>query len=272
METVLEPYQRPSAADPADVYPGTMKCLSLPAAALFGCFSFLTAGCASHTTPSGVQRRAETYLSGGRKITVETFAPAGSARCPAVLVLHGSSGTVVGKGPLVDLCEKLAAGGKVAMLIHYFDRTGTVWSGDGEIYKHWPAWVETVRHGVDFAASHPRVRSGSIGLFGYSLGAYLAVSESAFDSRIKAVAELSGGQFLAEKGRLPRLPPLLILHGREDKRVSLTQALELEKAARQLGAPLEVKLYEDEGHVLSATARADALARALKFFDLHLGH
>lgn len=156
------------------------------------------------------------------------------------------------------------------MLVHYFDRTGTIWSGDKAIHQHWRTWAKTVRDSVDFASSHPDVQTDAIGIFGFSLGAYLAVSVAADDTRIHAVAELSGGLFDEQKPRLKRLPPLLILHGLEDKRVPASRAYELKDTAIRLGTNPEMKTYEGEGHVLSAGAIQDASQRTLAFFDQQL--
>lgn len=234
------------------------------------CAQMHTACTTRPASTSGPMRQTDSFTTQGRKIKVETFVPKASGRFPAVLVLHGSSGTLVGKGPLVKLCHQLAAQGQVAILVHYFDRTGTVWSGDKSIHQHWPVWVETIRAAVDYASAHPSVHPDSIGLFGFSLGAYLAVSEAADDTRVKAVAELAGGLFDRQKPTLKHLPHLLILHGRDDERVPVTQALELAATARRLGAPHILKLYDQEGHVLSSEAIADAMSRTLSFFNQHL--
>lgn len=247
-----------------------MKC-TFPLAGLWlGICVLFQSSCASPPAGSGSVRRTESYISNGHRIKVETYLPNATGQFPAVLVLHGSSGTWVGKGPLVDLCKKLAAEDKVALLVHYFNRTDTIWSGDDAIHKHWPTWAATVRDAVDFASRHPNVRPDSIGTFGFSLGAYLAVSEAADDPRVKAVAELSGGLFDAQKPRLTRLPSLLVLHGQEDQIVPVKNAAELEQYARRFSTPLVKKIYPGEGHVFSTEAIADATHLTLKFFDERL--
>lgn len=209
-------------------------------------------------------------MSGGHRIKVETFAPSLSGRFPTVLVLHSSAGMVLGKGALVDFCRKLAAQGKLAMLVHYYNRTGTLWSGDKTITKLWPTWAATVKDAVDYAAANPRVRADSIGVFGYSLGAFLAVAVASEDQRVVAMVEVSGGIFAALKSKLKRVPPMLILHGRADERVSVSYALGLEKTARELGQSAMMKLYDGEGHVLQKPAMTDAMNRTLSFFAGHL--
>ncbi len=247
-----------------------MKSRSLSSALFLAVCSQLHTGCSTVKTSPAVIRRTESFLSEGHRIQVETFSPTAPGRHPVVLILHGSSGRVIGKGPLVDLSRELASQGKMAMLVHYFDRTGTAWSGDKAIHQHWRTWAKTVRDSVDFASTYPDVRADAIGIFGFSLGAYLAVSVAADDARIQAVAELSGGLFDEQKPGLKRLPPLLILHGLEDKRVPASRAYELKEIAIRLGTKPEMKTYEGEGHVLSAEAIQDASQRTLAFFDQQL--
>ena len=219
-----------------------------------------------------VEEGRESFLSGGRKITVESFIPEGSGQYPAVLVLYGSGGSVAGKGELERFSKVLAEQGTAVFLVHYFNRTGTLFvTGDDKIVRLSPVWTDTVRDGVDFALEHPRVRKGSIGLFGYSLGAYLAIAESSRNPRVGVVVELSGGIFDRLRGKIARLPPLLILHGRQDERVLVRNALELEQTARRLGGRPQVHIYENEGHRLSHAALADATQRSLNFFARHLG-
>lgn len=163
----------------------------------------------------------------------------------------------------------LAAQGAVVYFVHYFDRTGTIFAGDRSIDANSLAWTETARDAVDFAAAHPRTRKDTIGLFGYSLGAFLAVAEASRDPRVVAVVEISGGIFKGFAPRMRRVPPMLILHGRMDQRVPVARAFELEKKATRLGSTPAIKIYEGEGHVLSPDAANDATRRALAFFAKH---
>lgn len=232
--------------------------------------SFIPRAIAAAPADFAVEKTRESFLSGGRRISVETFTPKAPGRFPAVLVLHSSAGTLVGKGALEDFSRSLARRGMVALMVRYYDRTGTIFAGDRGISKHLHTWEDTVVDALDFTAAHPRVRRESIGIFGYSLGAFLAVSTASRDGRVDAVAELAGGMFDYLGGRLRRVPPTLILHGTADERVKVRYAQALEREARRLGARPVVKLYPGEGHVLSAAAAADARQRAIAFLETQL--
>ncbi len=220
---------------------------------------------------SAVEEGSTSFQSGGRRIKVETFLPKGTDKRPAVLVLYGSGGALLGKNQMTAFARRVAAGGMAAFLVHYFNRTGTLVTGDKGIDEHWPKWNATVRDGVGFVAAHPRVDARAIGSFGYSLGAFLAVSESTEDRRILAVAELAGGIFDKLHGKSRHFPSLLILHGRADERVPVRHADRLEKEARRTGTKPEVRIYDGEGHTLTPAALNDAETRALRFLQQRLG-
>ena len=212
------------------------------------------------------------YESGGRRIRVETFLPAGHDKRPAVLVLYGSGGALLGKAEMVKVARQLAENGMAAFLVHYFNRTGTLAARDPSINKHWPAWLETVRDGVDAVAAHPRVNPGAIGMFGYSLGAFLAVSESTTDARVDAVAEVAGGLFGGVAGRARRFPKVLILHGREDERVPMRgNVAQFQDLAARFHVEPQVKIYEGQGHSFTRDFASDARARAVAFLQQALG-
>jgi dipeptidyl aminopeptidase/acylaminoacyl peptidase len=66
------------------------------------------------------------------------------------------------------------------------------------------------------------------------------------------------------------MPPTLIVHGKSDRRVEPERATELEQLLQGMGVPVEMKLYEGEGHMLSPRAALDALSSGLDFLNRHL--
>lgn len=250
---------------------GRMLCMMHHPGPLLLLSALLVVSSCSHSQKAaGIRESKTSYLSGGTKILVESFLPVDAKQHPAVVVLYGSGGSLHGKGEMDAFARQLAQRGMGAYMIHYFDRTGTLLAGDKSIAANSKAWQDTVKDGIDFILQQPQVRPGKIGMFGYSLGAFLTVGAATTDSRVGAAAELSGGLFDRLKGHTQRFPPLLILHGRKDERVPLKYAEELLAEARRLQAHPEVHLYPDEGHALTATAAEDAAARALDFLQQHL--
>jgi dipeptidyl aminopeptidase/acylaminoacyl peptidase len=80
------------------------------------------------------------------------------------------------------------------------------------------------------------------------------------------------GQFLAEFSPLRRAhrisAPLLVIHGRNDVRVPVSEAMQIHEAARDA----ELLVFDDEGHgILKHGNRARAYGRALAFVEERLG-
>lgn len=68
------------------------------------------------------------------------------------------------------------------------------------------------------------------------------------------------------------VPPVLILHGREDVRVPLPNALAFHRACIHYGVPCELAIYPREGHMISERLhQIDMIKRIRRFCDTHLG-
>jgi dienelactone hydrolase len=210
------------------------------------------------------------FDSSGEKITVEIYRPEAAEKLPGVLLLHGAGGMFMDGPAIRRFARALAQNGFEAVVVHYFERTGTVFARNPTIHKNFDVWRATVNDAVDYVASLPEVNGRAIGFFGYSLGAYLSLAQAAHDPRVQAVAELAGAIDKEHAGLVKHLPPILILHGERDARIPVENAFCLEKILQRLGARHEMKIYRGEGHVLSAASQANAAARTVRFFQQHL--
>jgi dipeptidyl aminopeptidase/acylaminoacyl peptidase len=211
------------------------------------------------------------FTSGGRRIAVQAWRN-DLPSSPAIIVLHGAGGLDAGHRYIAQLARTVAPYGFHTFLVEYFDRTGTEYANEVTIKTHAPLWLETIHDAVDFIATQPGVDADNIGAFGYSLGGYLAVALAAQDERIRAVVELSGGIDAETATAARRLPPLLIVHGREDQRVAFSNAVELQAVCKKLRTPVQTLFLPGERHLLSPGAALVAVRQALRFYDAHLKH
>jgi len=209
------------------------------------------------------------FESGGKDIHLDCFLPTANAhRFPAVIGLHGSGG---GHASMADPASLLAEQGFAVYVLHYFDRTGTTEiDGLQTIFRHFPVWMKTLWDAVGFVARQPQVDHNRIGLLGFSLGAYLALSASAIDSRIQAVVEFFGGMPKEMKFFTRRLCPVLILHGEQDKTVPVQEAYHLQQILEKKQIAYEIKIYPGAGHGFTGEAWRDAGLRTLAFLGKHL--
>ena len=223
------------------------------------------------------------FESGGKDIRLDCFLPLMDAsseanggrasspivqRFPAVIALHGSGG---GHASMAAPASLLAEQGFAVYVLHYFDRTGTTEiDGLQTIFRHFPAWMKTLWDAVSFVTRQPQVDAQRIGLLGFSLGAYLALSAAAIDSRIQAVVEFFGGMPKEMKLFARRLCPVLILHGEQDKTVPVEEAYHLQQLLEKKQIAYEMQIYPGVSHGFSGEIWRDAGLRTLAFLQKHL--
>ncbi len=211
------------------------------------------------------------FDTGGKSVRLTCFLPRsngqGRIRFPAVLGLHGSGG---GHASMGEPAGMLAAQGFAVYVLHYFDRTDTATADKVTIFKNFPVWMKTLWDAVSLVEKQSLVDPDRIGLLGFSLGAYLALSDAAIDSRIKAVVEFFGGLPREMKLFMRRLCPVLILHGESDETVPVAEAYHLRDVLEKRQIAYEMQIYSATGHGFSGEVWRDAGLRSLAFLQKHL--
>ena len=214
-----------------------------------------------------------TFESGGKPIRSDCFVPRENGqRFPAVIGLHGSGGS---SERMAEPASLLAAQGFAVFVPRYFERTGTTSVTDKPtILRHFFAWGKTLWDAISFVSQQPQVDASRIGLLGFSLGAYLALSVAAIDPRVQVVVEFFGGLPRESKYFMRRFCPVLILHGDADPIVPVKEAYQLREVLENWGIPYQMQIYPGVGHGFSGEIWQDAGARTLAFLQEYLtpGH
>ena len=134
-------------------------------------------------------------------------------------------------------------------------------------YRRWAQVVEDI---VADLRSRPIPLNRKIALVGQDLGASVALLAASHKVGVDAIAEWSGllpNEFFSQA---QSMPPLLILHGEQDKQVPVVNARQLVRLCELKDFTCEAGIYPDEGHVFSAPAMEATNQRALAFFRTHL--
>lgn len=219
-----------------------------------------------------ITQTRSTFDSGGQTIAYDAFVPAAAngERFPAVIGLHGSAG---GHASMSEPAAMLAEHGFAVYVLHYFDRTGTTGVADKQTaIRNFPAWGKTVWDAISHVERCAEVEPQGIGLLGFSLGAYLALSVAAVDSRVCAVVDFFGGFPKEMKFFMRRLCPTLILHGEADSTVPVAEAYHLQQMLEKKHIPYEIQIYPGAGHGFTGDTWTDARRRALAFLQKHLAN
>ncbi len=208
------------------------------------------------------------FPSGGKSIRLDRFVPAENGqRFPAVIGLHGSGG---GHASMSEPATLLAAQGFAVYVLHYFDRTETTEATRETIFRHFPLWMKTLWDAVSFVTREPHVDPQRIGLLGFSLGAYISLSNAAIDGRVRAVVEFFGGLPKEMRFFMRRLCPVLILHGEADGTVPVEEAYHLQQVLERKKILYEMQIYPGAGHGFSGETWRDAGLRTLSFLQKYL--
>jgi dienelactone hydrolase len=248
--------------------------------------------------PSSGGGTLDSFVSGGKRVPVERFQPARPGKYPVVLLLHGLEGPEFSGLVFRSTARRLAQKGFVALVVRYFERTGTRPRDALALRKqfqdhlrnpharrcppglreHFAAWKEAVRDAVRYARALPGADPSCVGLVGFSLGGYLATSAAAeADLEVACVVELFGGLPREDAATLKRLPPTLILHGERDRMVPVQEAYALRDLLQAKKLEYEAVIYPGVDHGFRSKdgkvawlAALHGQGRAFAFLSKHL--
>jgi dienelactone hydrolase len=209
--------------------------------------------------------------SDGHRIRIDKYATSQGGKRPAILVLHGAGGTLLDGPEMRRVARQLAEAGNTVYLVHYFNRTGTIFGFDSGMQRNFASWLATVRDCIRFA-QQDNADLSPVGIYGYSLGGFLALAAASDNPGVGAVVEHAGGIWNGNEELIRHMPPVLIIHGEGDRRVPFQKyAQPLTDILRKRSATFKTHFFPEEGHVFTARAMAKVRADATEFFRQHLG-
>jgi predicted esterase len=118
--------------------------------------------------------------------------------------------------------------------------------------------------------ARPIAQNKKIALAGQALGASVALVAGSHRLEVEAIAEWSGllpNEFFSQ---VQSMPPMLILHGEQDKQVPIVNARQLVRLCQLKDLTCETQIYAGEGHVFGSHVMESANQRALAFFQTYL--
>lgn len=208
------------------------------------------------------------FKSEGLSLPVDVFRPSGQGCHPIVVALHGSGGIATTNHQ--QFAQLLADRGFAVFVPHYFEATGTNWAYPQAIREHHRRWMNVISDTIDYAAQQEFTDPQSVGVVGFSLGAYLGLALGATQPRIRAVVDFFGGMPDEIIADMKYCPAVLILHGSRDLTVPVTEAFKLESLLKARRVPHEMKIYKDAGHGFRGLDMIDAAQRTYFFLKQYL--
>jgi carboxymethylenebutenolidase len=126
----------------------------------------------------------------------------------------------------------------------------------------------------EFLASQPNVKKDRIGAIGWCMGGGYAL-DVALQEPALAAAVINYGHLATDPAILKNInAPILGLFGGQDHGITPDDVHKFEQAMKQLGKPVEIKIYDDAGHAFEnpnnkdgyrAADAADAWKRTVDF-------
>ncbi len=214
------------------------------------------------------ESRRQHFETAGKQISVDVFGPKNARK--KVVVLHGAGGMMFDGGQVKELARVLAERDIEAYVVNYFNRTNDWFVlGDEGLVKGFSDWAEVIDDAVNWVFAKNDGRT--IGVYGYSLGGFLAVEAAAGNERIGAVVSQSGGIWDQFEPVDAALPPILVVHGTADSRVYFElNTGRIEKVVTEYGTEMETMYLKGEEHRLSESAQVRVDRAAGEFFSREL--
>ncbi len=189
---------------------------------------------------------------------------------PTILLLYGAGGLAFDGSRMRVTAQRLVQAGYNVYLLHYFDETGAFMTTRSSIPKHFDDWVETVRYAIDWIHKQP-ASSAAIGIWGYSLGGFIALEAASDNPQVGAVVDHAGGWVEGDMKALGRMPPLLFLNGQRDRWVPYKKYVQpLFSYLEQQHIAYASRVFPTQGHKFKPAALEDVRTQAIEFFRQHL--
>jgi dienelactone hydrolase len=197
------------------------------------------------------------------------YGAAGQERHPTILLLYGAGGLAFDGARMRVFAQELVSEGNIVYLVHYLDETGGFMAGPWNMRKDFNEWVESVRDAIAWIEKQPS--SGArIGIYGYSLGGFIALEAASDNPQVGAVVDQAGG-WENQMKPLGRMPPLLLANGLRDHRVPYKKYVQpLFSYLEQHNIAYESRVFPTQGHKFKPAELEDVRTEAIEFFRQHL--
>jgi dienelactone hydrolase len=202
---------------------------------------------------SSLCHRAD-FSSGGHRVRAALCRPAGSARMPAVVVLHGCGGF----GGIDEvLARDLPSHGVATYYIDYFGLTPEPskrgFCGSPRIETSFATWQRVVVDATSALKRMPSIDPGRVGAVGWSLGGGLALVTGEYGA---GTTPLRHSPFHAlvvltafdDSDPVGALPPTLVLSGGSGDAVPVSDARALYRSLRAAHVPAVLHVYPHGTH------------------------
>jgi carboxymethylenebutenolidase len=204
------------------------------------------------------------------QVRLDLYQPNDGQPHPTILILYGAGGLAFDGARVRVYAQQLVSAGYIVYLPHYLDETGGFMAGPWNYRRDFNEWVEGVRYVIDWIQKQPS-SSAPIGIYGYSLGGFIALEAASDNPQVGAVVDHAGGWVEGQMKPLGRMPPLLLVHGQRDHRVPYKKYVQpLFSYLQQNNIAYESRDFPTQGHKFKPAELEEVRTLAIGFFRQHL--
>ncbi len=228
----------------------------------------------TYASARAVRTENVSFKSGDETVAGYIATPDSAGRHPAIVVIHEWWGL---NAWVKEQAEKFAQQGYVALAVDlYRGKSATTPDEAHELMRGMPQdrAVRDLEAAFDYLASRPDVNGHKIGSVGWCMGGGLSLQLAVHEPRLAACA-VNYGAMPTDAGDIGKIKaPVLGNFGAEDHGIPPDAVRAFEKAMRDAGKTIDVKIYDGAGHGFEnpnnkggyrPDAALDAWARMLGF-------
>ena len=231
------------------------------------------------TSAFAADGKSVTYKSGDETVQAILYTPAGKGPFPAIIVIHEYWGL---NDWVKEQASKLSDKGYAALAIDlYRGKIATTPDIAHEIMRGVPEdrAKRDLHAAFEFLASQPNVKKDRIGAIGWCMGGGYSL-DVALQEPTLAADVINYGHLATDLDALKKInAPILGSFGGQDHGITPDDVHKFEAALKQLGKPVDIKIYDDAGHAFEnpnnkdgyrAADTADAWKRTVDFLAMTL--
>lgn len=219
--------------------------------------------------PQRATRGNTEFTSNARTVRGLIYKPTGPANGAAVVLMHSSDGLGVDAHAFDPHAIQLAARGYHVLAPNYFEAwpRRAPWRGNDI-----RLWAEAGHDAVAYMGTLEGVDPARVGIWGYSLGGFVATDGSAHpDSAARAAVGVGTGRAIFEGSRTRRELPMLLIEGHSVfPPVSVASMRDLASDLRRRGGTVEVQMLQSTDQTMTGPVWCEVFQHTRRFLDTHL--
>jgi dienelactone hydrolase len=227
------------------------------------------AGCPDDVPQRATRGPAE-FVSNSQTVRGLIYKPTGPANGAAVVLLHSSEGLTVDAHSFDPHAIQLAARGYHVLVPNYFEARARQVPWNGRDIR---LWEEAGHDAVAWMGTLEGVDPARVGIWGFSLGGFVATDGSAHpDSTARVAIGVGTGQdiFEASRGRREGVPMMLIEGYSTFPIISAATMRELAANLRRRGGTVEVQMLASSERSMTAPVWCEVFQHTRRFLDANL--